>query len=46
MESGAITAKAGLALTMKKGQHKLLGQFIANYPRATGASVLTVMTAQ
>ena len=46
MESGVITARAGLVFTILKAQHKLLGQLLANYPRATGASVLTVMTAQ
>jgi hypothetical protein len=46
MESGVITAKAGSAFTTLKAQRKLLGQLLANYPRATGASVLTVMTAQ
>ncbi len=46
MESGAITAKAGLVFTILKAQHKLLGQFIANYQIVTGASVLIVMTAQ
>jgi hypothetical protein len=46
MESGAIIAKAGLVFTTLKAQHKLLGLFILNYLRATGASVLTVMTAR
>jgi hypothetical protein len=46
MEFGAITAKAGLVYTTLKAQLKLLGLFIANYQRATGASVLTVTSAQ
>jgi hypothetical protein len=46
MGFGAITARAGSVFTTLKAQHKLLGQLLANYPRATGASVLIVMTAQ
>jgi hypothetical protein len=46
MEFGAITAKADLAYTTRKAQHKRRGQLLANCLRVMGASVLTVMTAQ